>query len=71
MPTLLAWCDGATTVRELLARLRAEGLVGEDGTDQEFATLIRRLADAPFIEIESCPLPDATAMRASGAASVV
>jgi hypothetical protein len=46
-------------------------LVGEDGTDQEFATLIRRLADAPFIEIESCPLPDATAMRASGAASVV
>lgn len=71
MPTLLAWCDGATTVRELLARLRADGLVGEDGTDQEFATLIRRLADAPFIEIESCPLPDATAMRVTGVASVV
>jgi hypothetical protein len=56
-PQLLARCDGQTTAREQLARLRAEGAVQESVADERFAELIRELADVPLIEIDQFPLP--------------
>jgi SAM-dependent methyltransferase len=54
---LLAWCDGKTTARELLGRLRQAGAIHEANADQQFATLIRRLADNAFIELPEFPIP--------------
>jgi methylase of polypeptide subunit release factors len=63
-PTLLGWCDGRTTVRELLARLRRDGTIPESTTDEDFAQLIRELADVPFFELEQFPLPSAGERKA-------
>jgi len=54
----LARCDGRATAREHLARLRAEGAVPATVTDDDFAELIRELADVPLLELNDFPLPD-------------
>ena len=64
-PSLLARCNGAATVREHLAWLRAEGVVPATTSDDEFAQLIRELADVPYFELDLFPLPE----RASGKTS--
>lgn len=53
---LLSWCDGKTTARELLRRLRESGAIPPSSDDQQFARLIRQLSDAAFIEIPQFPL---------------
>lgn len=58
-PGLLARCDGATTARQHLARLRADGVVPESTSDDDFAQLIRELADVPLLELRDFPLPRA------------
>ena len=57
-PRLLARCDGRATVRDLLGWLRAEGAVPEAMTDDDFAGLIRELADVPYVELDAYPLPE-------------
>jgi methylase of polypeptide subunit release factors len=56
-PGLLARCDGRTTAREHLARLRGEGVVPAIVSDDDFAALIRELADVPLLELDDFPLP--------------
>ncbi|MEP6491163.1 MAG: class I SAM-dependent methyltransferase [bacterium] len=56
-PALLGRCDGRTTVREHLERLRSDGTVPVTTTAEDFAQLIRELADVPFFELELFPLP--------------
>jgi hypothetical protein len=56
-PGLLARCDGRTTAREHLARLREEGMVPPAVSDDDFAELIRELADVPLVELDDFPLP--------------
>jgi hypothetical protein len=58
-PGLLAQCDGVATGREHLARLRADGVVPASTTDDNFAQLIRELADVPLLEVRDFPLPRA------------
>ena len=55
--TLLTWCDGKTPAREHLRRLRESGAIPESSPDQQFARLIRQLADAAFIELPELALP--------------
>ena len=57
-PGLLARCDGRATAREHLVRLRAEGAVAATVSDNDFAELIRELADVPLLELNDFPLPD-------------
>jgi SAM-dependent methyltransferase len=57
-PDLLARCDGRTTAREHLTRLRGEGAVPTSTSDEDFAQLIRELADVPLVELHDFPLPD-------------
>jgi len=56
-PGLLSRCDGVATAREHLARLRADGVVPSSTTDDNFAQLIRELADVPLLEVSEFPLP--------------
>jgi hypothetical protein len=56
-PTLLARCDGRATTREHLARLRAEGVVPATVSDDDFARLVRDLADVPLLELNDFPMP--------------
>ncbi|MGH7616643.1 MAG: methyltransferase [Gemmatimonadaceae bacterium] len=56
-PEFLRRCDGRTTAGEHLARLRAEGVVPATISDEDFAELIRELADVPYIELDEFPLP--------------
>jgi SAM-dependent methyltransferase len=65
LPTLLARCDGQTTAREHLVRLRTEGLVSDDKSDDDFAQLLRELAEAPYIELDLFPLPSPAHVSAS------
>jgi methylase of polypeptide subunit release factors len=57
-PGLVARCDGRTTAREHLRRLRAEGSVPSATSDDDFAQLIRELADVPLLELDAFPLPE-------------
>ena len=59
-PEMLKRCDGSRTVREHLEWLRASGLVDDSTSENDFATLVRELADVPFLELEELPLPPAT-----------
>jgi methylase of polypeptide subunit release factors len=59
-PDLLSRCNGVTTARQHLARLRADGVVPPTATDADFAQLIRELADAPYIELDEFPRPPTT-----------
>jgi hypothetical protein len=56
-PQLIARCDGQMTARQHLERLRADGAVQESVGDDNFAELIRELADVPLLEIDQFPLP--------------
>jgi hypothetical protein len=47
----------------LLQRLRGASLIGDEGSEQEFALLVYQLADAPFLELPMFPLPDPNAPR--------
>src|SRR5205085_4125897 len=58
LPAMLGRCDGKTTAREHLARLRSEGVVPDSASDDDFAQLIRELADGPYLELELFPLPE-------------
>lgn len=50
-------CDGKTTVRELLAWLKENGLVGADAPEEEFAAFLRVLVSGGFLELEGHRLP--------------
>ncbi|HTE46789.1 MAG TPA: class I SAM-dependent methyltransferase [Gemmatimonadaceae bacterium] len=56
-PVLLSRCDGRATAREQLDRLRLDGIIPDTTTNEDFAQLIRELADVPFFELELFPLP--------------
>lgn len=56
-PQMLVRCDGTRTAREHLHWLRAEGLVPDSTSENEFAAVVRELADIPFLELEELPLP--------------
>jgi methylase of polypeptide subunit release factors len=57
IPSLLSRCDGQRTVREHFDQLRAEGLLPEGSPADNFAELIRDLADVQFLEVDAFPLP--------------
>jgi methylase of polypeptide subunit release factors len=57
-PDLLRRCNGVSTAREHLARLRADGVVPPTTTDDDFADLIADLADAPYVELQDFPIPN-------------
>ena len=56
-PGLLSRCDGRLTAREHLARLREEGVFPPSKSDDDFAQMIRELADVPLVELEDFPIP--------------
>lgn len=56
-PDLLRRCNGQLTARDHLARLREEGAVPPSKSDDDFAQLIRELADVPLLELDEYPLP--------------
>ena len=58
-PEMLKRCDGSRTVREHLEWLRASGLLDDSTSESGFVTLVRELADVPFLELEEFPLPPA------------
>jgi methylase of polypeptide subunit release factors len=64
--TLLQFCDGRMTAREHLQYLRDTRAVPDTAPEDVFATMIRQLVDAGFVEIDEFRLPDETAMRDSG-----
>ncbi|MEP6990742.1 MAG: class I SAM-dependent methyltransferase [bacterium] len=53
--TFLTWCDGRSTARALLLRLRNAGIVADAAADLDFAILIGELADGGFIELDVLP----------------
>ncbi|MDQ2667029.1 MAG: class I SAM-dependent methyltransferase [Gemmatimonadota bacterium] len=55
--TFLTWCDGESTARDLLLRLRNAGIVPDAAADADFATLIGELAEGGFIELDILPFP--------------
>lgn len=55
LSSLLVRCDGSLTGRDLLAALRESGDVPLERTDEDFAQLIRELADAAYIELDAFP----------------
>jgi methylase of polypeptide subunit release factors len=55
--TFLTWCDGQTTARDLLARLRNAGIVPDSAADADFAILIGELAEGGFVELDLFPMP--------------
>ena len=44
-------------------RLLAEGQVPASATDDDFAQLLRELADGPYLELEMFPLPNEEAKK--------
>ncbi len=50
-------CDGRRTIREHLESLKGEGLVPADGPEAQFATLVRSLFAAGFLEVPEFALP--------------
>ena len=54
--TFLTWCDGRSSARELLVRLRTAGIVPDTASDADFATLIGELAEGGFVELDILPL---------------
>jgi hypothetical protein len=57
IPSLLSRCDGQRTVREHFDQLRAEGMLPDGTPADNFAELIRDLADVQFLELDAFPLP--------------
>jgi hypothetical protein len=43
--------------------LRADGQVPASATDDDFAQLLRELADGPYLELEMFPLPKEEAKK--------
>ena len=68
LPVLLGRCDGRATARELLAQLRVEGRVSTEKSDDDFALLLRELADVPYIELDTFPLPEIVSAKPAGVA---
>ena len=54
---LIPRCDGKTTVRELLAWLKENALVGAGAPEEEFADFLRGLVSGGFLEMEEFRLP--------------
>jgi methylase of polypeptide subunit release factors len=66
---LLARCDGMVTAREHLEHFRRAGVVSADAKEDDFAGLIRQMADAGFIELDFFPLPSRLAASSMQAGS--
>lgn len=60
--TLLSWCDGQVTARDLLARLQDATIVPDSFPPAKFGALLSQLADGGFIELLDAP-DDPTAAR--------
>ncbi|MGH7506383.1 MAG: hypothetical protein ACRELX_12060, partial [Longimicrobiales bacterium] len=58
--TFLARCDGATTVREHAARMKAEGTLPDDAEATSFAAIVRSLAVGGFLSMEAGQPPIST-----------
>jgi methylase of polypeptide subunit release factors len=54
---LIPRCDGKTTVRDLLAWAKENGLVGAEAPEEEFADFLRGLISGGFLELEGYRLP--------------
>jgi len=54
---LIPRCDGKTTVRELLAWLKENGLVGAGAPEEEFADFLRGMISGGFLELDGYRLP--------------
>lgn len=50
--TLFMACDGRVTGRELLQRLKEQGLVPDDAPEAEFAEMLERLAEHGLLQVE-------------------
>lgn len=50
--TLFMACDGRVTGRDLLHRLKEQGLVPDDAPEVEFAGLLKRLAEHGLLEVD-------------------
>jgi SAM-dependent methyltransferase len=48
-------CDGQVTGRELLQRLKEQGLVPDDAPEAEFAEVLKRLIEHGLLEVEVAP----------------
>lgn len=55
--TFLTWCNGQTTARDLLTRLRNAGIVSASAADGDFAVLIGELAEGGFVDLDIAPRP--------------
>ena len=55
--TFLTWCDGKSTGRDLLNRLRNAALVPDAAGEDDFGILVGELAEGGFIELDNMPLP--------------
>lgn len=65
IPSLLSRCDGTVTVQEHFDRLRAEGMLPDGSSADNFAELIRDLADVQFLALDPFPLPSPTQRKPS------
>jgi SAM-dependent methyltransferase len=53
--TLFMACDGRITGRELLRRLKEQGLVPDDAPEADFAEVLRRLLEHGLLEVDGAP----------------
>jgi methylase of polypeptide subunit release factors len=53
--TLFMACDGRVTGRELLQRLKEQGVVPDDAPEAEFAEVLKRLIEHGLLEVDDAP----------------
>lgn len=62
---MIGFCDGERSVREVFEELRAQEVIEQDSSEEEFVSILSQLIGGGFLEVGEHPLPERRASAAS------